>query len=251
MAFKNIFYFWLMAVFSLLSFPAHAQELYGNPDDPLVAKVLDTKIHTGDPEEMRYVILSKLVEPYALEHDIAVSRADIDAYVESLRRIAENHRKQNLARRQELTRKLNSRALSDAERESLSSKLESLNELIESLDQSSDTSKENPQEIKAYREQIATAFIRQWKINRALYGQYGGRVIFQQSGPEPLDAYRRFLEEQEKRGAFTILDKAFEEKFWNYYRNDAIHSFYAPGSEEEAQAFETPWWLQELPENGQ
>lgn len=251
MSFKIFFYFWLMVALSLLSFPAYAQEVYGNPDDPLVAKVLDTKIHTGDPEEMRYVILAKLVERYELEHDIQVTRAEIDAYVESLRRIAESHRKQNLARRAELTRRLNSETLTDVERESLSSQLESLNELIETLDEGSDTSKEDPQEIKAYREQVATAFIRQWKINRALYGQYGGRVIFQQGGPEPLDAYRRFLETQQKHGAFTISDKAFEEKFWNYYRSDAIHSFYPQGSPEEAEAFEIPWWLQELPENGQ
>ena len=86
------------------------------------------------------------------------------------------------------------------------------------------------------------------KIDRALYGQYGGRVIFQQGGPEPLDAYRRFLEERKETGAFAIVDKAFEAKFWDYYRNDAIHSFYPPGSEEEKMAFDTPWWLQDAPQ---
>jgi hypothetical protein len=101
----------------------------------------------------------------------------------------------------------------------------------------------NSDEVRQAREQVAAAFIRQWKINRSLYKQYGGRIIFQQGGPEPLDAYRLFLQEQKRKGAFTILDKAFEEKLWEYYLTDSKHSFYPAGSREEKQAFEAPWWL--------
>ena len=90
---------------------------------------------------------------------------------------------------------------------------------------------------------VAEAFIRQWKINRALYGQYGGRIGYQQGGPEPLDAYRRFLQEQRAQGAFEILDKDLEAGFWHYYLTDSIHAFYPSGSNEESSAFETPWWL--------
>jgi len=97
-------------------------------------------------------------------------------------------------------------------------------------------------EGRAAREQIGAAFIRQWKVNRALWQQYGGRIIFQQGGPEPLDAYRQFLEESRSRGDFEILDKGLEDAFWKYYRDDSIHSFYASGSTEEAQAFATPPW---------
>ena len=89
---------------------------------------------------------------------------------------------------------------------------------------------------------MAAAFIRQWKINRALYQQYGGRIIFQQGGPEPLDAYRKFLEEQRAHGDFVIVNKELERAFWRYYLNDAMHTFYPAGSKDEAQAFETPPW---------
>lgn len=81
------------------------------------------------------------------------------------------------------------------------------------------------------------------KLNRALYQDYGGRIIFQQGGPEPLDAYRRFLEERQRQGAFAVLNPELEDAFWRYYRNDSIHSFFPPGSEQEAEAFRTPWWL--------
>ena len=63
---------------------------------------------------------------------------------------------------------------------------------------------------------------------------------YQQGGPEPLDAYRRFLEERKAQGDFHILSKDLEAAFWRYYLTDAIHSFYPPGSKEEAEAFESP-----------
>ncbi len=68
-------------------------------------------------------------------------------------------------------------------------------------------------------------------------------VRLQQGGPEPLDAYHRFLKEREGQGAFSILNKEFEPRFWHYYVTDSINSFYPAGSEEEARAFQTPWWL--------
>ena len=242
---KTIFALWAVVGVGLSSAPARAEQTYGNPEDPLVAFVLETKIHTGDPEEMRYVILSKLMEDYEAEHGIRVSREDIDAYLAGMRRIAEEERRRNLARKEQLTRQLASEAMTEAERESVSAELKPLNELMAALEESSAVSEEDSEEVRQYREQVATAFVRQWKINKALYEQYGGRIIFQQGGPEPLDAYRRFLESQEQAGSFKILDETFEQKFWNYYRNDAIHSFYPKGSAEETRAFETPWWLLE------
>jgi hypothetical protein len=89
----------------------------------------------------------------------------------------------------------------------------------------------------------AVAFIRQWKIDRALYQQYGGRITFQQGGPEPLDAYRKFLEECAARGDFRIANSDLEAGFWRYYRDDSMHEFFKPGSAEEAKAFADPPWL--------
>ena len=101
---------------------------------------------------------------------------------------------------------------------------------------------EESAEDQATRLQIADAFIRQWKINRALYEQYGGRIVFQQGGPEPLDAYRRFLEERQAAGDFRISDEALATRFWRYYRDDSLHSFYEQGSAEERRALFVPPW---------
>jgi hypothetical protein len=228
---------------SVLLFAVQAQENYGPPDAPLVAEVLGTKIHTRDPSEMQAVIIGKLVDRYAAEQGIEVKPEEIDAYIDSLRRVAEQDRRRQTARREELARKLEATALSAAERQSLSSELDSLNEFLSNIGEAGNGAKEDSAEDKTARRQVAAAFIRQWKINRALYRQYGGRIIYQQGGPEPLDAYRTFLQARERQGAFTILNKAFEPEFWKYFVTDSMHSFYPKGSQEEARVFETPWWL--------
>lgn len=240
----------LLAAVVAISVPGtdlHAGEAHGQPGAPLVAEVLDTEIRTSDPEEMQYVILGKLTDQYAAANQIAVQQDEIDAYVASMDRIAEQDRKEREARRSEIAGKLASQTLTSAERESLSSELATLNELDAMLGGSGEKSADD----QAAQREIGAAVVRQWKINQALYRQYGGRVIFQQGGPEPLDAYRQFLEEQQGKGAFSILDKSFEPAFWRYFKNDSIHSFYPSGSVEEARAFETPWWLMENPDGAQ
>jgi hypothetical protein len=97
-------------------------------------------------------------------------------------------------------------------------------------------------EDQAARLESAAAFIKQWKINRALYQQYGGRIIYQQGGPEPFDAYRKFLEERQAAGDFSIEDEAMAAAFWRYYRDDSIHSFFERGSPEEVKAFGAEPW---------
>jgi hypothetical protein len=93
--------------------------------------------------------------------------------------------------------------------------------------------------------EMARGIIRQWKINKALYDQFGGRIVYQQLGPEPLDAYREFLRQREADGAFAIPDQALEASFWRFFIDDSIHDFMTPGGADEARAFTTPPWEQQ------
>ena len=87
---------------------------------------------------------------------------------------------------------------------------------------------------------LAEAAVKGWKFDRALYKQYGGTVIFQQSNPfEPVGAYRKFLEEHEGKRSFEILDPALRQLFWEYYTGE--QQFVVPPAEVN---YETPWWLQ-------
>ena len=171
---------------------------------PLAATVLGEEVRTADPAEMQEIVLRRLFDRYAKEQGIEVTDAELDAYVENMRR---GMRAEGLTAEDELT---------PAE----------------------------AAQAEQMRRDMGRAMIRQWKLNRALHQQYGGRIIYQQLGPEPLDAYRQYLDERRAAGDFEIHNTTFEEPFWRYFTDDAMHDFYAPGSEGEAGAFTTPPWQQ-------
>lgn len=171
--------------------------------NPATATVLGEEIFTSDDEVLQQEIISRLFEQYSLANNIKATDEEIDKYLDRMqRRMADDP---NLVAMDDLTA-------------------------------------EETAQAEAMQRDIASALISQWKLNRALYQEYGGRIIFQQFGPEPLDAYRQYLQERQADGDFAIHEKAFEDKFWRYFTDDTMHSFYPSGSEEEAQALGTPPW---------
>jgi hypothetical protein len=167
-------------------------------------EVLGESVPSTDPAEVQETILTRLLDRYAAERDIRVGPAEIDALLGKMRR--------DMAAR--------------------------------GLGTEDDLTPDEKAQVDAMQRDMARDIIRQWKINKALYGQYGGRIIYQQLGPEPLDAYRQFLRQREADGAFAIRDGAIEKSFWRYFTDDAIHDFMAPGGADEARAFTTPPWEQ-------
>jgi hypothetical protein len=227
---------------------ACAHETYGDPELPVAGTVLGTSVHTRDAEELRHVVLRQLTARYAQVNGIEVTQAEKDAYVSRVREVLAEDRERHAARRNELAGKLAAGGLPEAERARLAAEIARLDEALAALGDAGSTSAD-PEEVRA-RQQVASAFILQWKINRALYRQYGGRIIFQQGGPEPLDAYRRFLEDAQSRGEFRIVRADLVVPFWRYYRDDSIHSFYRAGSREEAQVLEVAPWQRTGPSEG-
>lgn len=91
---------------------------------------------------------------------------------------------------------------------------------------------------RAELRKIPEGIVLNWKISRALYQKYGGEVIFQQANPlEPVGAMRKFLEEQEKSGAFAIHSAADRQRFYAYYTR--THPSVVPASEIN---YDKPWW---------
>lgn len=79
-----------------------------------------------------------------------------------------------------------------------------------------------------------------FKINAALYKEYGGDVIVDpQAGPMPMGSYRRFLEARQKAGAFTVA-AAWKERFWSSFAVDAQQPIVPPA--EAAGMMSRPWW---------
>lgn len=171
--------------------------------------VLGEEIFTENAGEMQSIVIGKLFDQYAQDNQLAATQEEIDQFVASVKK-GESER-----------------GLTDAGEAYLPS--------------------EEATRVATMRQTMARSMIRQWKINRALYQQYGGRIIYQQFGPEPLDAYRLFLQESQQDGSFDIMDSSMEKDFWQYFVEDSIHSFYQQGSDAEKNAYTTPLWEQLLP----
>ena len=170
-----------------------------------VAVVLGQDVTATETDALREAVLTPLLNRYAAEQEIMVEEAEIEAFVDTMER---GMRAEGLTAEDSLT-------------------------------------PEERAEVTNMRRDMGQAMIRQWKINRALHAQYGGRIIYQQLGPEPLDAYRLFLEEQQTSGAIEFLDADREADFWRYFRDDSLHDFMEPGSAEAEAAFARPPWQQE------
>jgi heat shock protein HslJ len=174
------------------------------PLGSVVATVYGEEIRTSDAARVQEMILTRLFDRYAADNAIQAEPEEIEAYLEKMRR--------GMAE-EGLTA---DRSLTPAEAE----------------------------EVAAMRRNMAQSIVHQWKINKSLYEKYGGRIIYQQLGPEPLDAYRKFLAHKQREGTFSIDDKAMADTFWRYFTDESIHDFMERGGPDEARAFSVPPWQQ-------
>jgi hypothetical protein len=92
-------------------------------------------------------------------------------------------------------------------------------------------------------QQIAKSFVERWKFNKTLHAKYGGRVIAQQLGPEPLDAYQAWLRDEIKAGHLRFDDPQWEASFWEYFEPEH-HVFL-----DQPDPFKVPLW--KMANNGQ
>ena len=87
------------------------------------------------------------------------------------------------------------------------------------------------------QESMGKVFVVAWKTERALQRIYGGRVIFQQAGPEALDARRRLFEEAERNGEIKFYDPGVRHLF--YYYSNMTHT------KMDEKVLEQPWWTRQ------
>jgi heat shock protein HslJ len=168
------------------------------------ATVLGEELRTSDAGELQDAILTGLFDQYAAEQGIKAETEEIGALLDAMRR---GRAEDGSSAEEELT-------------------------------------PDEAAEVEAMETTMATDFIRRWKINKALHEQYGGRIIYQQLGPEPLDAYRAFVEQRQAEGAFAVNDPALADAFWSYFTNESIHDFMEPGGADAKNAFSAPPWEQ-------
>ena len=205
----------------------------------VIAIVLGKKLTINDKNNLSGLILGALLEEFAKENKIEPTEKELNTFILKMEEKKKQHQIKFEQDREKLLKELKSTALSVQDRKEKKSQLETIERILKTNCQV----KKQTKGMKEPWRPIAQQVVRIWKINKALYTKYGGRVIFQQAGVEPIDAYRDFLKDQQKKGSFHILDKKYEASFWEYFTNDAMHTFYS--KEDGAKFINTPWWLME------
>ncbi|MEO6463896.1 MAG: hypothetical protein ABIP29_12555 [Candidatus Eisenbacteria bacterium] len=97
-----------------------------------------------------------------------------------------------------------------------------------------------PDTTNATVRMASAAVVARFKMHAALHKKYGGRVVVDpQAGPLPFDAYRRFLEAEEKAGSFAVVP-AWKTRFWAAF-NNVDGKQYVPEAEG-AVMIQKEWW---------
>ena len=171
---------------------------------------------------------------------MAPSRQEIDGYIAFLQRAQQADRKQRAEEREKLQQELQQPGLDEDLRVVAKKKLSALDEM-DKYDAPPATA-EARKEQQESEQRVAAMTVSGWKFNQALYRKYGGRVVFQQVGLEPIDAHKAFMQELETSGAYKILDPAYQDVFkeTNEYFDKKFE--YADQAEID-KYFASPWWL--------
>ena len=87
--------------------------------------------------------------------------------------------------------------------------------------------------------EIARKQVMQYQTEKALFEEFGGRVVFRQSNPQmPIDAYKALLTRYRQNNQLQIVDEALKEAFWDVFTPPFQYEI-APENVDFAQ----PWWL--------
>lgn len=191
-------------------------------------------------ERLRTLVWQAVFEDFAKQQRIEPTAAEIETYINSHRRLQKEDKVRRAKERERLVGELRSSNLSEAHRKQLQQYLDTLISL-EKHDAAMEQERRDPEREKMWAKserRVAEVWTKHWKINQALFRKFGGRIIFQQAGWEPIDAYRKLLEEYEARKALVMHDPALRDVVYAYFKHQFVYA-------DEVMArfyFEKPYW---------
>lgn len=191
-------------------------------------------------ETLRNLVWSAVFADFALKRKIEPTPAEIDSQIRQTSKFLQEDKVRREKQREELTAELRSPGLTEARRKQAQQHLETLNSLRDH-DARMEQERKDPAREKMWQDserQVAAMWVKQWKVNQALYREFGGRIIFQQAGWEPIDAYRSLLDRYKANKGFVIREPALQAAVYRYFE----HNFVYADAKQAAFYFEKPYW---------
>ena len=191
-------------------------------------------------ETLRNLVWSAVFTDYAGKRKIEPTQAEIDSQIRSMDKFRREDTVRREKEREALIAELRSPNLSVKRRKQAQEHLDTLNSLREhNARRELDLKESGRQKMQQEAEQgVAKVWVQQWKLNQALYREFGGRIIFQQAGWEPIDAYHALLDSYRKEKKFVVHDATLQEAVYRYFKHNFVYA-----DEKKAKFyFEKPYW---------
>lgn len=184
-----------------------------------------------------------LVHKYGAEA-IQPSDGEIESYLESFHEAIEHQNGMNEEMSELVAELLKKNEYAQGEKQGLNEILAQSQKSIMMYNMREALPEESRRKMEEGERNMAQAMVKSWKIKKTLFKEYGGRVVSQQAGLEPLDAFQAFLKEMEGGNAVTVHDKAYKDvlKTMDSYISKE-HAYLPEGSEETEKYFDTPSWV--------
>lgn len=181
-----------------------------------------------------------VLDDYARGRSLDATEAEVISHVENGHRLATGLSGENERRRAAIAVDLAAPELDAGRRSALERELAALDVAL-AVDASRRAELEDP-ERRAARDRaarrVAREWVYKWKLDQALFRDFGGRIAFQQAGWEPVDAYRALFETYEAAGKLVLPDPAWRSAVFGYFDHDFVYLDEAHGR----FYFEKPWW---------
>ncbi len=191
-------------------------------------------------EKLRGLVWTAVFEDYSRQRRVEPKAAEIESHLRNHRRFKQEDKIRRVKERDQLANELRSPNLTEARRKQAQQHLETLDR-IEEQEARIAEERRHPEREKMWQEserQVTEYWVKRWKIDQALHLEFGGRIVFQQAGWEPIDAYRELLEQYEAKKAFVVHDRALRDAVYGYFKLNFVYA-------DESKAkfyFEKPYW---------
>lgn len=165
----------------------------------------------GQAQQFAALIWPRIARHYVDRHGLnatAEELAGLKAYDDAFETKDRAQRKRKLA---ELDQRLESNDLSQGEREHT----EDFRNTLRRLEQADAEADALPKSDSADHAANYSPWIEMWKMNKALYEQYGGVVALTEFGPDPRGARAALFADYEKRGRLVFYDEPLREQFFS------------------------------------
>lgn len=172
-------------------------------------------VEDGGPEAARRfaaLIWPRIARRYIDDRGLAATPAEIAG----LRAYDVEFEKKDRAQRARKLAELEQRLKSDARETEERAHIEDFRNTLQRLQQHDAETDALPKPDPAKQAVTYASWIEMWKMNQALYVQYGGVVALTEFGPDPQGARAALFADYERQGLLIFYDQALRRQFFDF-----------------------------------